>query len=161
MEVVMRVMAVGAVATAVTDLWAAMLRRLGRPVLDYALLGRWLGHLRRGRWRHAPIQAAAPVRCERLLGWLAHYAIGIGMAAALLAVLGSGWLRAPTLAPALAFGVVSVALPFLVMQPAFGAGIAAARVPRPWPARLQSVATHALFGLGLYLGARVLSIFIV
>jgi len=31
-----------------------------------------------------------------------------------------------------------------------GAGIAASRTPRPGAARLQSLVTHAVFGLGLY-----------
>lgn len=90
-----------------------------------------------------------------MLGWCAHYAIGVGMAGMLMAMPGSTWLHQPTLAAALGFGVGSVLLPFLVMQPAFGAGIAAARAPRPWQARLQSLATHAVFGAGLFAGAAI------
>ena len=157
--IIMRVVIVGVVATATTDLWTLVLRRLGRPTLDYALLGRWIGHWREGRWRHDAIHAAAPVGHERLLGWCAHYAIGIAMAGMLVAMTGSGWLWRPTPGAALGFGVASVLLPFLVMQPAFGAGIAAARLPRPWPARLQSLATHAVFGLGLFAGGRISVVF--
>lgn len=157
--IIMRVVVMGIVATAATDLWAQLLRRLGRPTLDYALLGRWIGHWRAGRWRHDAIRDAAPVRHERVLGWCAHYAIGIGMAGMMVAMTGSGWLRQPTLGMALGFGVATVLLPFLVMQPAFGAGIAAARTPRPWPARLQSLATHAVFGTGLFAGAAACAVF--
>jgi hypothetical protein len=49
-------------------------------------------------------------------------------------------------------GVATVAAPFLVMQPGMGAGIAASRTPRPGAARLQSLVTHTVFGLGLYAG---------
>ena len=56
----------------------------------------------------------------------------------------------PDLGPALLVGIGSVAAPFLVMQPGMGAGIAASRTPRPAAARLQSLVTHAIFGLGLY-----------
>lgn len=157
--IIMRVVSVGIVATATTDLWTALLRRLGRPTLDYALLGRWIGHWREGCWRHDAIGMAAPVRHERALGWAAHYATGIAMAGMLVTMTGSGWLRQPTPGAALGFGVASVLLPFGVMQPAFGAGIAAARMPRPWPARLQSLATHAMFGMGLFAGARVCALF--
>lgn len=157
--IIMRIVVVGIAATAVTDLWTALLRRLGRPTLDYALLGRWIGHWREGRWCHAAIRDAAPVRHERLLGWCAHYAIGIAFAGMLVVMAGSHWLRQPTPGAALGFGVASVLLPFLVMQPAFGAGIAAAHTPRPWPARLQSLATHAVFGIGLFAGARAAAIF--
>jgi len=36
-----------------------------------------------------------------------------------------------------------------------GAGIAACRMPDPNTARLQSLLTHAIFGIGLYLGGWV------
>jgi hypothetical protein len=46
-----------------------------------------------------------------------------------------------------------VAAPFLLLQPALGAGIAASRTPRPNVARRRSLVTHLVFGLGLYLAA--------
>ncbi len=64
----------------------------------------------------------------------------------------------PTLGPALLVGVGTVAAPFLLMQPGMGAGIAASRTPRPNAARLQSLATHAVFGAGLYAAALVLNL---
>lgn len=144
----------GAGATALIDMWAiARKRLLGIPSLDYGLVGRWLMHLARGRFRHDRIAASPPMRGERAVGWAAHYMIGIAFAAALLAVWGVGWMRQPTLAPALAIGIVSVAAPFLVLQPGMGAGIAASRTPRPNAARLQTLVTHAIFGLGLYMSA--------
>jgi hypothetical protein len=50
-------------------------------------------------------------------------------------------------------GIGTVAAPFFLMQPGMGAGIAASRTPRPNAARLQSLLTHAVFGLGLYITA--------
>jgi hypothetical protein len=47
-------------------------------------------------------------------------------------------------------GIGSVVAPFLLMQPGMGAGIAASRTPKPGAARLNSLVTHAVFGLGLY-----------
>ncbi|MGO4813846.1 DUF2938 domain-containing protein [Cupriavidus sp. 2MCAB6] len=142
---------IGAGATAVMDIWAvARKRMLGIPPLDYGLVGRWLAHLTRGRFRHDPIAASPPVRGERLIGWIAHYLTGIAFAATLLALWGLDWARHPTLGPALIVGIGSVAAPFLVMQPGMGAGIAASRTPRPAAARLHSLVTHGMFGLGLY-----------
>jgi len=142
---------IGAGATAATDLWAIARRRLlGVPAPNYGLVGRWLAHMPRGRFRHDSIAAAAPVGGERLVGWTAHYLIGIAFAAILPVVWGPEWIRNPTLGPALAVGIGTVAAPFLVMQPGMGAGIAASRTPRPAAARLQSVLMHAIFGLGLY-----------
>lgn len=153
-ELAWRSVVVGAGATVVMDLWGLLLRRaLGIPSLDYALVGRWLGHWPRGRFFHDGIGKSAPVAGERAIGWAAHYAIGIGFAALLLVVAGPAWVRKPTVLPALGFGLVSVAAPFFVMQPGLGLGIAASRTPRPAVARLRSLMTHAVFGMGLYLTA--------
>ena len=54
---------IGAGATALIDAWAlARKRLLGIPSLDYALVGRWLAYLARGRFRHERIAASQPVR---------------------------------------------------------------------------------------------------
>jgi hypothetical protein len=87
------------------------------------------------------------------LGWCFHYATGIAFAAALLAANGTAWARQPTLLPCLVLGLLTVVLPWFVMQPALGAGIASSRTPNPTQARMRSVATHAVFGFGLYLAA--------
>jgi len=152
-----RLLLIGIGATAVLDLWLALLRRLGLPGLDMALLGRWVAHLPRGRFVHAAIARAEVVAGERAWGWLAHYAIGIAFAALLVGLLGQRWLHAPTLLPALAFGVATVVAPLFVMQPAMGAGFAASRTPTPLKNCLRSLASHAVFGLGLYLCAAALA----
>ncbi|MBB2920491.1 DUF2938 domain-containing protein [Cupriavidus alkaliphilus] len=150
---------IGTGATLVMDAWAILRQRLlGVPALNYGLVGRWLGWLPRGRFRHHPIAATPPVRGEQAIGWIAHYLTGIAFAGILLALWGLDWTRRPTLAPALIVGLGSVAAPFLLMQPAMGAGIAASRTPRPNVARVHSLVTHAVFGLGLYGAGRVTSL---
>jgi hypothetical protein len=72
----LRVALVGIGATAVMDLWLLLLKRFGLPGLHIAFIGRWVGHLARGTWRHDAIAKAAPVRHEALLGWVTHYAVG-------------------------------------------------------------------------------------
>ena len=143
----------GLVATAVMDLWGVVRKPLlGLPVADYRLVGRWVAHLARGRFRHISIAKAPAVRGEQIIGWLAHYGLGLFFAAVFLACVEPKWLSRPVLAPALTFGLATVIVPFAVMQPAMGLGVAASRAPRPAAARLQSLVTHAVFGLGLYLG---------
>jgi hypothetical protein len=146
----------GVGGAAAMDLWALLARSaFGIRGLDYALLGRWLGHLPKGRVAHERIGAADPVPGERPLGWLAHYAIGVTFAAVLLAGWGAAWLRAPSVVPPLVVGLVTVLAPWLVMQPAMGSGIAGSRTPDPRATRLRNVATHAVYGLGLYATALV------
>jgi hypothetical protein len=152
-----RIVLIGIGATAVLDAWVMLLRRLGVPVLPIEFVGRWVGHLFRGRFAHPAIAQAAPVPGERALGWLAHYVIGIAFAALLVVLQGRAWTQAPTLPPALAVGLVTALMPLCVMQPAMGAGFASSRTPTPLRNRLRSVANHAVFGLGLYLAAALLA----
>jgi hypothetical protein len=142
---------IGIGATAVMDLWGlARKSLLGIAPPNYALVGRWIGHMAHGRFRHDAIAASAPVRGEHVIGWTAHYLTGIAFAGVLIGIWGLAWVWHPTIGPALAVGIGTVAAPFLLMQPGMGAGIAASRTPRPTSARLQSLITHAVFGLGLY-----------
>lgn len=142
---------VGIGATAVMDVWAiARKSLLGIPAPNYGLVGRWIAYMPRGQFKHNSIAAAAPVNGERFMGWTAHYLIGIAFAAVLISICGLAWVERPTLAPALIVGIATVAAPFLLMQPGMGAGIAGSRTPRPAATRLQSLITHAIFGLGLY-----------
>ncbi len=151
MDVLVFVLVTGMGATVVMDVWAIVRKRVfSIPLPDYGMVGRWLAHLAHGRFRHQSIAASAAIRGERLIGWTAHYLIGVTFAAILLGVWGLAWARHPTIAPALIVGIGTVAAPFLVMQPAMGAGVAASRTPRPAAARLQSLLTHGIFGLGLY-----------
>ncbi len=157
-ELTARAVAMGLAGSAAIDLWALGLRKtFGISSLDYRLLGRWLGHIPRGRFFHQRIAAAARVPGERPLGWIAHYGIGVGFAALLLMLAGSDWAHSPTVLPALAVGLVTVLAPWLVMQPAFGAGIAGSKSARPWAGRLRNLGTHTVYGLGLYLSALALA----
>lgn len=152
-EIVLRTLLIGAGATLVMDAWALLLRQLGIPSLSFAFLGRWIGHLPRGTWVHESIAKAAPIRGELLLGWCAHYAIGLSFAAILVSTFGLGWARSPSLLPALLVGVVTVVAPLFVLQPALGAGIASSKTAAPVLNSLKSLATHTVYGFGLYLAA--------
>ena len=157
-EVLVRTTIIGFAGAALMDVWGAFSRHvLNVQGLDYALLGRWIGHLPRRRLFHDRVAAADPVRGERAVGWAAHYAIGIAFAIPLLAIWGLDWARSPTLVPAMIIGIVTVLAPWLVMQPAMGAGIAGSRTPRPGATRIRNLATHAVYGAGLYLSAVLLS----
>jgi len=156
---VVQAAAIGAGATLVMDAWLAALARMGVRTLDFALVGRWIGHLARGTVAHEAIARAAPVPHERALGWLAHYGIGVAFGLLLVGAAGADWLATPTVLPALAVGIGTVVAPLLVVQPAMGAGFLASRTPSPLRSCMRSVATHAVFGLGLYLAAVLLSSF--
>ena len=148
---------IGIGATGVMDLWGLLLRRLGVATLNFAMVGRWAGHLFQGRIRHQAIAKAEPVRHERVWGWVIHYGIGVLFAMLLVVIAGEGWLQAPTLWPAVAIGLGTVVAPLCFMQPALGAGFFAARTPTPARNCLKSVVTHLVFGVGLFLSAALIA----
>ncbi len=159
-EFISRVILIGAGATAVMDLWALLLKQFGIKSLNFAFLGRWIGHLPQGKWIHESIAQSAPVKGELVIGWCAHYSIGITFAALLVSVFGLGWARSPSLLPALLVGVSTVAAPLFILQPGLGLGIASSKTPTPVFNALKSLATHTVFGFGLYLAALVAAKFI-
>jgi hypothetical protein len=154
-EYVVRALAMGVGATALLDLWSLLLRRFGVATTNWGMVGRWIGHMPRGRFVHDNVANAAAIPGEQAIGWAAHYAIGLIYAFALLAIVGLDWARAPTLMPALIFGWATIVAPFFIMQPGMGAGIAASKTPKPNVTRLKAVLSHTVFALGLYASALV------
>lgn len=153
--------AVGLGATLFMDLWTVFLKRaFNIPVPNYCLVGRWLRHMTDGVFRHPSIAAASAKPSECIIGWIAHYTIGVAFALALVALTTFQWLQSPTLMPALIFGIVTVGMPLFIMHPAFGLGLAASKAPNPLQARLRSLMNHVAFGIGLYVSALVMSSFI-
>ena len=145
---------VGLGATLLMDVWALLLKRaFSIPLANYCLVGRWLCHMPEGTFMHASIAAAPQKRSECTVGWIAHYVIGTVYALVLVALVSGSWLARPTLLPAMLFGMGIVLVPYLIMQPSFGLGIAASRTPRPTQARLRSLMAHTAFGVGLYVSA--------
>src|SRR5262245_39542707 len=76
------VLIVGMLATLTMDVVAVIALRLGiagrgprRTGPD--LIGRWIGYLLRGKYRHTDILQTPPLRGELIMGLAAHYSIGI------------------------------------------------------------------------------------
>lgn len=151
---------IGVGATAVLDVWLAALKRLGVPTGSFALIGRWVAHMARGKFSHESISKAKPVNRELAIGWVTHYTVGIAFAAALVVLQGASWVQQPTFVPAFLTGVATVAMPLLVMQPAMGSGFAASKTPTPLKNCARSIANHAVFGVGMYLAAIAVAAFI-
>ena len=149
--------AIGLGATLLIDLWALLLRRaFDVRSLNYCLLGRWVLHIPHGRIVHESIAAAPGKPFECKVGWTTHYMIGATFAVVFVWLASVGWLARPTLLPAVAFGIATVLVPFFTMQPALGLGIASSKTPHPNKARLKSVMTHTVFGVGLWIWAHLL-----
>ncbi|MFD2205945.1 DUF2938 domain-containing protein [Kiloniella antarctica] len=149
---------IGLGATLIMDVWALILRLIWKvPSMNYGLVGRWVGHLRFGVVSHEQIGASPMIPYEKLRGWVVHYFTGAVFSVLFGFIVGTNWLADPQIIPAVVFGVITLIFPFFILQPAFGAGLAASKTPNPTIARLKSLNAHMSFGLGLYLIALVLS----
>jgi hypothetical protein len=152
-------LAMGLGATLLMDIWALTLNRLaGQPLPNWALVGRWAGHIPRGRLFHPAIGEAVPVERELALGWAVHYGVGLIYGLAFALIVGPGWLAAPSFLPAWIWGIVTIAGGWLLLHPGMGLGWAVARTERPWKTRAMGLLAHTVFGTGLWLTALMLPI---
>jgi len=147
-----RVLLVGVAATALLDIWQLALSWVfGLPRTNWAHVGRWVSGLRSGALQHTSIAAAPSVAYERTIGWATHYVIGVIYAALYLLVL-AATSRSPDIVSAVIFGLVTVAAPWLILQPGLGAGYFASNTPKPNQTRALNLLSHLVFGIGLYVG---------
>ncbi len=153
-DLLVRGILIGLGATLVLDAWIGLLKlAFGLPSRNWAMVGRWVGPFAGGRFVHESIAQAPPIRGELALGWAFHHLFGTAYGMLLVSITGAGWVRHPTLLPAMVISFVGLPAPYFVMDPAMGAGFAASRAPHPAAARLRSLMNHAVFGAGLYASA--------
>ena len=123
--------------------------KLAAP-LSPNLVGRWFASIARAQPVHADIARSAPVNHELLLALPVHYVIGIVLATFYFWTTGElAWPR--SLAIALAFGLCTSVLPWLVMFPAMGYGFFGVHGPSGTRLFISSLMSHAFFGLGLWI----------
>lgn len=150
---VTEIIVIGVVATLTADLWQRLLQAIGFPPANWGLVGRWVAGFLHGSFIHRSIAASPKVPGEIAIGWAFHYVVGIAYAALYLAIMKLAFGSGPTLVSALVFATALLIAPWFVMQPALGFGFMAARTPKPAVVRAYNASVHAVFGLGLYLGA--------
>lgn len=139
-------------ATALLDLWAALLKAVFKwPTPPWHLVGRWFAGMPHGTFVHPQGIGQSPqVANELSIGWVMHYVVGIVFAGALLLIWGVQWVHAPTFAPALIVGLVTVGGGWFILQPGMGVGVACSKAPNPGLARALNIIGHVVFAIGLY-----------
>lgn len=153
MDITIQVIALGIFATIIIDIWATFSNKvLNFPRTNWAVVGRWLGHIPRGKLSHAPVSAVPAIKYENILGWAFHYFIGV-VYAALYVLFAFLFLDGqPSLLSAWVFGLITILSPWFIMQPCLGMGFCASKAAQPAMVRLQNFAIHSIFGVTLYCG---------
>lgn len=151
MSLILTGAAMGVGGTLAMDIWAQVLHRVAsQPLPNWAMPGRWLGHVFRGTVFHDDIAAAAPVPSELALGWAFHYAVGIAYGIAFVLLAGPDWRAAPSFLPVWAFSLATIAAGWFLLQPGMGLGWAASRTPTPWKVRGMGLLAHTVFAVGMW-----------
>jgi hypothetical protein len=148
----LEILVVGVVANIVTDIYEILLERSLGKSRDWHLVGRWVANLGRGIFRHDEIVDTPTVRFELALGWVFHYLVAIVFAQVYLQFLAAVLEQPPSLLNGLAFGVITVLAPWLILIPGLGGGFFGSKTGRPIFVCAASLSVHAVFGIGLYLG---------
>lgn len=158
LEFLLLSMVIGAGGTVALDIWNLLLHRIfGMPLPPWHLVGRWFAGLPSGKLVHSKGIGESPVVANELaIGWVMHYLVGMLFAAILLALWGMEWAAAPTFLPPLIVGLVTVGAGWFILQPGMGVGVACSGAPNPSIARLNNVAGHVVFAIGMYLAALVI-----
>jgi len=119
---------VGILATVTMDVVAVIALRLGiagrgprRTGPD--LIGRWIGYLLRGKFRHTDILQTPPLQGELVLGLAAHYLIGIVLTLVYVGLLLVAHAR-PTALSAILYGTATTVFPLVSHVPITGYGLA-------------------------------------
>ena len=150
---------VGILATVTMDVVAMIILRLGiaaqRPRRTGPdLIGRWIGYLLRGKFRHTDILKTPPLRGELVLGLAAHYLIGIVLTLVYVGLLVVAH-ATPTALSAILYGTATTVLPWFLMFPSQGMGWLGRDAPGAHLAR-ASLFNHIIFGAGIALWMAVL-----
>jgi hypothetical protein len=151
---------VGILATVTMDVVAMIALRLGiagrgqrRTGPD--LIGRWIGYLLRGKFRHTDILQTPPLRGELVLGLAAHYLIGIALTWCYLGLLAVAH-ATPTALNAILYGTATTVLPWFLMFPSQGMGWLGWDTPGDAHLARASLFNHIIFGLGIALWMAVM-----
>lgn len=147
----------GVGGTVAMDVWAWVLARLGVvPFPNWAMPGRWFGHVFAGRVFHDDIGAVAPVSGELGLGWLLHYGVGALYGVVFVLLAGAEWVAAPGFFSVWIFSLITIAAGWFLLQPGMGLGWAASKTPNPWKVRALGLVAHTVFAIGMWLVALTL-----
>jgi hypothetical protein len=151
---------VGILATVTMDVVAVFALRFGlagrgprRTGPD--LIGRWIGYLLQGKFRHTDILQTPPLRGELLLGLAAHYLIGIALTLLYIGLLVLADAK-PGCFSAVLYGTATTVLPWFLMFPSQGMGWLGLDAPGDAHLARASLFNHIVFGLGIALWMAVL-----
>lgn len=149
---------IGVLATIIMDLLSTIVYKLRLIApLPRRLIGRWFASVPKGQMFVRDIGKLAPVNHEVMIALSVHYVIGIILALMYLVVSSILGLSPRSLLLALGFALCTNVFPWFLMFPAMGYGWFGSHGPVGTRLFLSSLVSHCFYGVGLWLGASILS----
>lgn len=149
MKISVRVVLVGIGATFFTDLWAFFLRIFDVKSNGLQIIGSWLST----NILNVPDNATGLLANGWVVGWTAHYIIGVIFAIIFFAFVNYRWFKNPTWGKALIYGIATLVFPLFMVWPTLGFGVAFSKTPIQGALILKAIGLHIVYGMGLYLTA--------
>ena len=153
MDLIMTGFVAGVLGTLAMDLLNNLVSRTGVFLkIDVAMIGRMAVGWTHGRFRYGHPDEMEQVPNEMIYGYLAHFAIGVGLAVPF--VLGWDFLVGGPASPvwAVLYGVATTAASFFFAYPSMGLGVFGRRLPERTIAFITPLANHLFYGVGLAVG---------
>ncbi len=147
----------GVLGTLAMDLLNHLFARTGLLLrIDMRMIGRMSAGWVHGRFLYREPGEMKQVENESLLGYLTHYAIGLGLAVPF--VFGWDLLVGEPASPVwvLAYGVFTTVASVFFVYPSMGLGIFGRKSPEGVKAPLSSLANHSFFGVGMAVAVALL-----
>ena len=140
----------GVFSTLLMDIGSMLIRTTGLTAgAPPAIIGKWFMYVLRGRLTHADIVSSPDIQIKMPLALAIHYSIGIVLASVFVAFVAWQHPHRGLFWFAVGFGLITTVLPWFLMFPAMGWGIAGARGPQRFLLTRTSLVNHAFYGLGL------------
>ena len=157
MDLVVTAIVAGVLGTLAMDALNHLFARAGMLLeIDVAMIGRMVAGWARGRFRYRHPSEIEQVANEKMLGYLTHYGIGVGLA--LPYVIGWDLLVGGLASPgwAVVYGVATTVASWFFVFPSLGLGVLGRRSPDGIRATVSSLANHLFYGVGLAVGVALL-----
>ena len=143
----------GVLGTLAMDLLNNLVARTGIFLkIEVGMLGRMAVGWTHGRFRYEHPDEMEQVPNEMIYGYLAHFAIGVGLAIPFV-LSWDLWVGGPA-SPvwAVLYGVTTTAASFFFVYPSMGLGAFGRRSPERIKAFISPLANHFFYGVGLAFG---------
>ena len=150
MDLILKGIFAGVLGTLAMDSLNLLCARIGMILrIDVGMIGRMSAGWVRGRFCYRHPSEMIPVANEKFIGYITHYAIGVGLAIPFVLSWAHFFQGPAPPAWALVYGIATTVASVFFVYPSMGFGVFGMRSPEGIRAPLSSLANHLFYGMGM------------